>query len=84
MKFPNLRWALFEKGFAYWRFAGQIPLDPSAFSRRLNGRGDFNAGERERIASLLGYPAAWLFEEPAPPNRVYSQEHQPCDRRSGR
>lgn len=67
MKFPNLFWALSEKGLAHWKIAVNIPMEPSAFSRRLNGRGDFTATEQERIAGLLGYPAEWLFQIPMPP-----------------
>ena len=69
MRFPNLSWALCEKGLAHWRFAVRIPMDPSTFSRRLNGRGDFTTAERKRVAHLLGYPTDWLFQEPAPPCR---------------
>jgi hypothetical protein len=67
MKFPNLCWALSEKGLAHWRFAVKIPMEPSTFSRRLNGRGDFTATERERLANLLGYPAEWLLQILVPP-----------------
>jgi hypothetical protein len=67
MRFPNLCWALSEKSLAHWKIALKIPMEPSTFSRRLNGRGDFTTTERERIAQILGYPAEWLFQILVPP-----------------
>lgn len=78
MKFPNLCWALSEKGLAHWRVAVEIPMEPSTFSRRLNGRKDFTAIERERLAHLLGYPAEWLFQILVPPTGEAE-----CSRREG-
>jgi hypothetical protein len=67
MRFPNLCWALSERRLSHWQFAICIPMEPSTFSRRLNGRGDFTPSESERIAHLLGFPGDWLFQEPVPP-----------------
>lgn len=67
MKFPNLLWALSQRGFSHWRFAARLRMEPTAFSRRLNGRSYFTPAEKHRIAELLRYPVGWLFEEPAPP-----------------
>jgi hypothetical protein len=67
MRFPNLVWALSEHGFSHWKFAGKLHMEPTTFSRRLNGRGDFTLSEREKIATLLVFPAVWLFQEPTPP-----------------
>ena len=67
MRFPNLVWALSKRGFSHWKFAGKLHMEPTTFSRRLNGRGEFTLSERERVAALLAFPAVWLFQEPMPP-----------------
>jgi hypothetical protein len=66
MKYPNLIWALSQFGPRY-RFAALIGESESWLSRRVIGRIPFSTADRERMAAVLGYPAAWLFAEPAPP-----------------
>lgn len=71
MRFPNLRWALSERRISHWQFALRIPMEPSTFSRRMNGRGEFTPLERERIAHMLSYPAGWLFQIMVPPTAKF-------------
>jgi hypothetical protein len=68
MKFPHLIWALGNFGPRY-KFAASIGYSETWLSRRLAGRLDFSAEERDRLAAVLGYPASWLFEEPTPPTQ---------------
>jgi hypothetical protein len=51
-----------------------IHRSESWLSRRLVGRTQFSSEEREVIAKALGYPAAWLFQEPQPPARVFAPD----------
>jgi transcriptional regulator with XRE-family HTH domain len=67
MKFPNLEWAIDQQRFAHYEVAAEADMSPSTFSRCLSGRVEFSAEERGKIASLLGYPATWLFQEIVPP-----------------
>jgi hypothetical protein len=69
MKFPNLIWAVAERG-PHYRFAAALGESESWLSRRLSGRVDFRLEERQTIAQALGYPAEWLFQEPQPPAHV--------------
>jgi hypothetical protein len=73
LKFPNLLWAISQFGNRY-KFAAVIGHSESWLSRRLVGRTTFNPEEREVIAKTLGYPAAWLFQEPQPPVRVFEPD----------
>ncbi len=68
MKFLNLVWAIREHG-SQFRFAAALGESESWLSRRLTGRVEFTAEERERLAKALGYPTAWLFQTPEPPTR---------------
>jgi len=45
-------------------------MSESSFSRRLNGRFDFSAAEREKIAVFLGHPMDWVFKEISPPESL--------------
>jgi transcriptional regulator with XRE-family HTH domain len=68
VKFPNLAWAIRERG-SQFRFAAQLGESESWVSRRLTGRVEFTKAERARVAEILGYSATWLFETPHPPAR---------------
>jgi hypothetical protein len=72
MKFPNLAWAIRERG-SQFQFAAQIGESESWLSRRLTGRVEFEEDDRERVARILGLPAGWLFQTPEPPGRKPSQ-----------
>jgi hypothetical protein len=84
MKFPNLAWAAAADGLAHYQMAAGAGMSESDFSRCLNGRAEFSGAEREKLAAILGYPEAWLFQEVVPParlqrsvNRVVGEEFQP-------
>ena len=66
MKFPNLAWAIRERG-SQFQFAAQLGESESWLSRRLTGRVEFTDEEQERVALTLGFPADWLFQTPQPP-----------------
>ena len=66
LRFPNLAWAIRERG-SQFQFAAQLGESESWVSRRLTGRVEFSAEERQRIAHELGYPAEWLFQIMVPP-----------------
>ena len=66
MQFPNLIWAVAQRGPQY-KFAAALGESESWLSRRLSGRVIFSLEERQTIAQALGYPAEWLFQEPQPP-----------------
>jgi len=67
MLYPNLVWAMSNRRLPNYRVATLAELSESSFSRAVAGRRDFSPEERERIAKVLGFPAAWLFAEPRPP-----------------
>ena len=67
MRFPNLSWALAERGFRQYKLANVLDVADSWLSRALAGRTNFTAAQRQRIAEILAYPEAWLFEEVSPP-----------------
>jgi transcriptional regulator with XRE-family HTH domain len=69
MKFPNLIWAVTQRG-PHYRFAAALGESESWLSRRLSGRVAFSLEERQTIAQALGYPTEWLFQEPQPPAHV--------------
>lgn len=69
MRFPNLSWALDERGLANYQAALKIGMAESRFSRCLHGRTHFTPEQRDQLASFLGYPAEWLFREIVPPRR---------------
>jgi transcriptional regulator with XRE-family HTH domain len=73
MKFPNLAWAISQRGCQF-QLAAQLGESESWLSRRLTGRTQFSNVERERVAMALGYPADWLFLAPAPPDRERSAQ----------
>jgi hypothetical protein len=66
VKFPNLTWAIRERG-SQFQFAAQLGESESWMSRRLTGRVEFTDEERERVALTLGFRADWLFQTPQPP-----------------
>ncbi len=68
VKFPNLTWAIRERGNQF-QFAALLGESESWISRRLTGRVEFTDTERTRVAETLGYPANWLFLTPQPPGR---------------
>jgi hypothetical protein len=69
MQYPNLLWAVSQRGPQY-KLAAVIGESESWLSRRLTGRVAFTSVERNRIALTLGYPADWLFQAPEPPART--------------
>ena len=69
MKDSNLVWAIGRRRLAHNELATRIKMDPSRFSRCLNGRFEFAPHERSRIAEALGFDDEWLFREPLPPGR---------------
>lgn len=73
MKFLNLAWAIRQQG-SQFRFALRLGESESWLSRRLTGRVDFTAEDRNRVAAALGYPESWLFQTPTPPQRNQSTE----------
>jgi hypothetical protein len=66
VKYPNLCWAIQRRRLAHYEVAAAIIVDPSRFSRCLNGRAEFAPHEQARLSELLGFDAAWLFAEPLP------------------
>jgi hypothetical protein len=70
MRFPNLVWAIALWG-PHYRLAAELSRNESWLSRRLNGRVEFDSDERQTIASVLGYPADWLFQIPVPPPKNF-------------
>jgi transcriptional regulator with XRE-family HTH domain len=68
VKFPNLAWAIHERG-SQFQFAAQVGESESWLSRRLTGRVEFTENEQERVARILGLPVGWLFQTPEPPGR---------------
>jgi hypothetical protein len=70
MKYPNLSWAIAERGVTHYQVAAEANMSPTRFSRCASGRSEFSSGERLALASYLGYPSAWLFQEMSPPKRV--------------
>jgi transcriptional regulator with XRE-family HTH domain len=68
VKFPNLAWAIHERG-SQFQFAAQLGESESWLSRRLTGRVEFTEDERQRIARILELPVSWLFQTPEPPGR---------------
>jgi helix-turn-helix protein len=70
MKFPNLSWATHQGGLTHYRVAARVGMSESKFSRCLTGRSEFSQEERSRLAAVLQYPQAWLFQEIVPPERL--------------
>ncbi|PYU20813.1 MAG: hypothetical protein DMG32_21690 [Acidobacteria bacterium] len=66
MRFPNLVWAIRQRG-SQFEFAATLGESESWLSRRLTGRVEFAPAERAQIGRVLGYPAEWLFAKPEPP-----------------
>jgi transcriptional regulator with XRE-family HTH domain len=71
MRFPNLAWAIRQRG-SQFQFAARLGESESWVSRRLTGRVEFSDEERNRVSEALGYTAAWLFQAPEPPTREQS------------
>ena len=67
MRFPNLVWAIAHKRLAHYQAAVAVGMGESKFSRAINGRVEFTSQERAKIAELLGFSEAWLFQEIMPP-----------------
>lgn len=67
MKFPNLSWAIAHRRLPHYEAAVAVGMGESKFSRAMNGRIEFTAGERQKIADFLGYQVEWLFQEVSPP-----------------
>ena len=73
MKFPNLLWALHENRIAQYELAAKVGISESKLSRAINGRVALSPNERERIAKVLAYPAAWLFQAMERPHQGKSR-----------
>lgn len=69
MKYPNLVWAIGRRRLAHYELATRIKMNPSRFSRCLDGRFEFAPHERSRIAEALGFDEGWLFRDLLPPGR---------------
>ena len=69
MHFPNIAYAAGVRGLVQYQLAEAAGMNESRMSRCLNGRFEFTPAERERIADVLGFEQAWLFETPKPPKR---------------
>lgn len=72
MFYPKLVFAISEQQWTHYEFCDGVKIDPTRFSRCLNGRLDFSSNEKERITEVLAYPCDWLFQEITPPPRVVS------------
>jgi len=66
VKFAHLLWAI-ENWGPHYRLAQGIGRSEARLSRCLSGRANFSSEERLAIASILGFPEEWLFEEAMPP-----------------
>lgn len=75
MRFPNLLWAIRESRMAQYQVAAKVGISESRMSRAINGRIALSSGERERIASVPAYHAAWLFRAMTPPRAVQDRTH---------
>jgi hypothetical protein len=68
VRFPHLLWAI-ENWGPHYRLAQAIGRSEARLSRCLSGRANFSSEERFAIASILGFPQEWLFEEAMPPDK---------------
>lgn len=73
--YPNLLWALKIRRLAHFELSQSVRMEPSRFSRCLNGRLEFSPIFRQRIAEVLGFEEAWLFAETTPRSFVATSEH---------
>ena len=74
--YPNLIWALAFGRIPQWRIGSAMGLSEGSFSRRITGRCDFSASEKETASKFLGYREEWLFAAEAPPASARLQ-HSP-------
>jgi hypothetical protein len=74
MKFPNLVWAIGECRLAHYQAAAEAGVSETRFSRCLSGRAEFSQQEKEKLATFLAYPVAWLFQEIIPPISIHRSE----------
>ncbi len=70
MRFPNIAWAMAERGIPQYKLASMVGRSEARLSRCLAGRSEFTPEECAGIAEALNYPAEWLFREPRPPSRL--------------
>ena len=66
-KFPKLLWAASQRRLVQYELAAAVQMTETRFSRCLSGRAKFSDNERVGLEALLGYPAAWLFQDLTPP-----------------
>lgn len=66
MRFPNLVWAIRERGLAHYQLSMRLGMEPSRFSRCTSGGFEFTPQDRQRISELLGMDESWLFSRPVP------------------
>lgn len=79
MKFLNLVYAISLQRKPHYEIAQAVGISEWRFSRLLNGRSEFLAAERRRIAEVLGFDEGWLFETPKPPKpRIFEGETTPA------
>jgi len=68
VRYPNLRYAASLKRLRNYELARAVGMSEWRLSRVLTGRAEFTPAEREKICSLLGFSADWLFANPVPPS----------------
>jgi transcriptional regulator with XRE-family HTH domain len=60
--YPNLKLQLWKTGIRQNRLAKMLGMDETILSKIVNGFREPSPQMREKIASLLGSDATWLFE----------------------
>jgi transcriptional regulator with XRE-family HTH domain len=61
--YPNLKLEMWRSGMRQNHLARMLQLDETTLSRILNGFRKPGPELKDRIATLLGRDAAWLFDE---------------------
>jgi len=72
MRFPNLAWAIADRGLTNYKLAEAINISEARFSRCVSGRLQFTDQERSKISKTLKYSAGWLFAPPSPPAPLFA------------
>jgi len=70
MIFFEVHKTIAEKGLKKIFIARRMGLDPTVFSKKLNGYTPMSEGEKMRIAQILGQPVKKLF----PPRDGFTDE----------
>lgn len=66
MRFANLLWALRTDERPHYQIAAAIGSSTERFSRCLAGRATFKPEDQRKLAAVLGYDEAWLFQPVKP------------------